>query len=546
VEEGGHPLVRLGGGGVVAGTIETDVLVIGGGATGAGVVRDAAMRGFRAVLVERVDLGQGTSGRYHGLLHSGARYVVTDPVSARECADENAVLRRVAAGAIEATGGLFVTTPFDDPAYADGFLAACAASGVRAEEVDAAEALRREPRLHPGITRAFAVDDASLDIWLLLWANARSAERLGARILTYHWVTEVLRDGDAVAGVVCRDDRTGEQVRIEAGFTVNATGVWADELATMAGCRGIGVVPGRGIMIAMAHRLVNTVVNRCDLPGDGDILVPIRTVSVIGTTDTRAEDPDDLSIPAGEVQAMLDAGEQLVPGFRGARALHVWVGARPLVDPETDEDEVEDTHHLSRDLALIDHARRDGVRRFLTITGGKATTYRLMAELTMDAVCRQLGEARPCRTAEVPLDGFEEEGFLRLGDRLARQEDRLLDDQLVCECELVPRRAVRELVAREPRATLDDLRRALRVGMGPCQGGFCGLRATGILHEEGGAGAARASELLARFLAHRWSGIQPILSGDQMRQAVLDEWIAQGLLDVGHLPGAAEMDLDRA
>ena len=270
--------------------------MIGGGATGAGVVRDAAMRGFRATLVERVDLGQGTTGRFHGLLHSGARYVVTDPVSARECAEETAILKRIASATIEPTGGLFVSTPYDDPAYADGFLAACRESGVRAEEIEPARALAREPRLNPGITRAFEVDDASIDVWMLLWANARSAEEHGASILTYHWVTEVLRDGDAVTGVVCRDDRTGEDVRISAGFTINATGVWAGRMAAMAGCEGVSVVPGAGIMIAMNHRLVHTVVNRCALPGDGDILVPIRTVCVIGTTDTKADDPDALSI----------------------------------------------------------------------------------------------------------------------------------------------------------------------------------------------------------------------------------------------------------
>ena len=111
-------------------TLTTDVLVIGGGATGAGVAWDAALRGYDVVLVDRLDLAEGTSGRFHGLLHSGARYVVKDPIAAAECAAENAILRRVAAAGIEDTGGLFVTTPDDDPGYADGLAAACAASGV--------------------------------------------------------------------------------------------------------------------------------------------------------------------------------------------------------------------------------------------------------------------------------------------------------------------------------------------------------------------------------------------------------------------------------
>src|SRR5258708_505476 len=105
--------------------ISTEVLVIGGGSTGLGVVRDAALRGFRAVLVEKGDLANGTTGRFHGLLHSGGRYVVKDPVSARECIAENRVLRRIAADCIEDTGGVFVATPWDDPAYGDEVARAC-------------------------------------------------------------------------------------------------------------------------------------------------------------------------------------------------------------------------------------------------------------------------------------------------------------------------------------------------------------------------------------------------------------------------------------
>ena len=98
----------------------------------------------------------------------------------------------------------------------------------------------------------------------------------------------------------------------------------------MAGIEDVGVVPGKGIMIAMNHRLVNTVINRCTMPADGDILVPIRTVSVIGTTDIHATDPDEIPVTQAEVDQMLDDGERLVPGFREARALRVWAGVRPL------------------------------------------------------------------------------------------------------------------------------------------------------------------------------------------------------------------------
>ena len=142
--------------------IQTEVLVIGGGATGLGTAWDAALRGFDVVLVERADLVEGTSGRFHGLLHSGGRYVVKDPVAAKECVDENALLRRLMPDCIEDTGGLFVTTPDDDPAYADRFLEGCHAAsapgrGARGGR-GAAPRAAAEPRDPPRVRGAGRLD----------------------------------------------------------------------------------------------------------------------------------------------------------------------------------------------------------------------------------------------------------------------------------------------------------------------------------------------------------------------------------------------------
>jgi glycerol-3-phosphate dehydrogenase len=287
-------------------------------------------------------------------------------------------------------------------------------------------------------------------------------------------------------------------------------------------------------MIAMNHRLVNTVINRCQMPTDGDILVPIRTVSVIGTTDEHTDDADDHTVIESEVDRMLDDGEKLVPGFRQARALRVWTGVRPLFEDAKASDT--DTRDVTRAHALLDHAERDGVARFVTITGGKLTTYRLMAEETVDAVCRQLGEARACTSAAVPLPGSESGEHYKIGERLARKEAQLADEQLICECEMVPRSRLEEAMRRRQTHNLDDIRRTLRLGMGPCQGGFCIYRATGILHGLDGMSAEAANGALLGFLQERWKGMWPILYGDQLRQARLDDWIFQGILDVEHLP----------
>jgi glycerol-3-phosphate dehydrogenase len=519
--------------------LHTDVLVIGGGATGAGVAWDAALRGFDVVLVDRADLSEGTSGRFHGLLHSGGRYVVKDPVAAEECVGENAILRRVIPDCIEDTGGLFVTTPDDDPEYGDRFMEGCRAAELPAEEIAVAEALRLEPRLNPGIKRAFTVPDASIDAWKTVWAFARGAAAHGARILTYHRVIDLHRSDGAVTGARLRNELTGDEIDVEAGFTVNASGAWAAQIVKLAGIEGIGVIPGKGIMIAMNHRLVNTVVNRCTMPSDGDILVPIRTVSVIGTTDIRAADPDEIPVTQDEVDQMLDDGERLVPGFREARALRVWAGVRPLFQDERSGPAAADTRDVSRTHAVVDHRERDGVDRLLTMSGGKLTTLRLMAQDIVDAMCRQLGEDRPCRTATEQPPGNEDGSYYVLGARLRNREKRLQDEQLICECELIGRSKLEETMRRRGTENLDDIRRSLRLGMGPCQGGFCIYRATGILHGVGRLDGEHASASLRGFLQERWKGVWPILYGDQLRQARLDDWIFQGLLDVEHLPEAA-------
>lgn len=512
--------------------LTADVVVIGGGSTGIGVLRDAAMRGYRTVLVERDDLATGTTGRFHGLLHSGGRYVVSDPGSATECAEENEILRRIQPDAIEDTGGMFVTLPGDDPAYADEFLAGAAATGVPASEISVKEALRREPMINPGIQRAVEVRDASVDGWELVWGATRSAREYGGDVLTYHKVKRIESENGQVTGVICHDVRRDEEVHIACGFVLNCAGPWAGQVSAMAGAEPVAVVPGRGIMMAMNHRIVNSVVNRLVYPTDGDILVPAHTVSIIGTTDVKVDDPDDTEVPADEVQQMLDAGEHLVPGFRRMRVLRAWAGSRPLIkDPRVS---ASDTRHMSRGMAIIDHSATDDLKGLLTIGGGKLTTYRLMAEHIVDAMCEQLGDKRECRTADEPVPGAHNR-IHKVTDRLAEREENRLEERILCECELVSEKAFRQSLKDHPDANLDDLRRQLRIGMGPCQGGFCTLRAAGVACEEG-IPAERASELLEHFLDRRWKGVAPVMLGDQVRQAALDEWVAHGTLAVDQLP----------
>ena len=208
-------------------TVAWDALVIGGGATGAGLLRDLARRGMRTLLVDRSDLGTGTSGRYHGLLHSGGRYVARDANAARECIVENRVVRRIAAFAVEDTGGYFVATPDDPDDYVDAFPALCAASDVDCVEVDVAEVLRTNPTLNPRIRRAFAVPDAAVEPWSLIEGNVADAAALGSAALPYHRVVGFDRSGERLLAARVVDVRSGTEYRVMAGQMVSAAGAWA-------------------------------------------------------------------------------------------------------------------------------------------------------------------------------------------------------------------------------------------------------------------------------------------------------------------------------
>jgi glycerol-3-phosphate dehydrogenase len=560
--------------------IETDILVLGGGATGTGVAWDAALRGFRTVLVEKRDLTHGTTGRYHGLLHSGGRYVVKDPRSAAECIAENRILRKTHAHCIEDTGGFFAVTPDDEGEYPDRFKAACDKIGIPCEEISIAYALKREPLLNPRASRVFLVPDGAADSFQATHSTAQAASEAGAIILIYHEVTHLLVEGvDAdrrIVGAHVRDLARGSELEIHAQMTINAAGAWAGLIARTAGIR-VDIIPGKGTMLAVNHRIVNTVLNRCKMPSDGDIIVPIHTVSVIGTTDERVEDPENLTIEPWEVEMLLKEGDKLIPGVSSARIVRAWAGVRPLYQ----EHYSGASRDATRDMTLLDHKLRDGMAGMLTIVGGKWTTFRLMAQVTLNKASEYLGTRKPCATAITPVPGAEL-GHYWLGHRLHEVEEHHLQRELICECELVTRAMLENAARSNPTLTLDDIRRDVRLGMGPCQGGFCTYRAAGILHELSNQGekAGRAATgdaerwdvahmqspshnlqpsytkdqksapkgqnetflsgspnlLLRDFLQERWNGLLPILWGRQLKQERLDELIYVCLMNSEHLP----------
>lgn len=509
--------------------METDVLVIGGGATGGGIAFDLALRGVRVVLAEMGDLATGTSGRYHGLLHSGGRYAVRDLESAKECIDENLILRRVAAQAIEDTGGYFVLCPGDDESYVDQWLAGCAAAGIPTREVPLAEALNREPALNRDLRAIYEVPDGTCDSWDLLHALQAGAEAAGAIFLTYHRVDSFHRSADGrISGARLtnlRDDSTHD---ITCAVVVSAAGPWAAEVAAQAGAH-FSMKLSRGAMMAFNLRWVNTVINKLRKPGDGDIFVPVGTVSVIGTTSVPTDDPADTRVEAWEVQQILAEAEAMTPGISRARILRSWGGVRPLYDPGASAE----GRSAARTFTVLDHTA-DGAAGLLSIVGGKLTTYRLMAERIADMACAQLGVTRPSVTATTPLPAVHggQARLHRLRGRLDKLEHGELPGALICECEVVTAPQLLEAMRQQDVVSLNDLRRDLRLGMGPCQGGFCAYRAAALRHEAQAETPERTRALLSEFVERRFGGIKPLLWGHNLRQALLSEHIYGRILSL--------------
>ncbi len=514
---------------------KTQAVVIGGGATGAGILRDLAMRGVKAVLIERRDLANGTSSRFHGLLHSGGRYAVKDPESAAECVAENAVLRRIARQCVEDTEGLFVRLPEDDAAFETEWLAACRALGLPAAPLPPAEALRLEPGLTPRLAAAYRVPDAAIDGFRLCWQNVASAVRHGGELRTYTEVVAIERAGGRVAGVVVRDAVSGATSTIACDLVINAAGSWVGEVAALAGA-AVDVEPDRGTLIAFNHRFAGRVVNRLRPPADGDIFVPHGSVVIFGTTSAAADNPDDTAPRGEEVNALLRLGEPLFPDLPRYRILRAFAGTRPLYTGGHGAA----GRAASRTFAVLDHSR-EGVHGLISVVGGKLTTYRLMAEKTVDLACGKLGIAVPCRTAAEPLAAGPAPGLLaaarkyfpaggaelaaaRLGDAFGAVVGRLGDDPanaaLICECERVTLGEIKEVAACATTHGLGDIRRRTRLGMGTCQGAYCGFRGVAAVCAAGLADKPAAG-LLGDFLEERWAGVRPVLWGTQLREQEL-------------------------
>ncbi|MBX6363884.1 MAG: glycerol-3-phosphate dehydrogenase/oxidase [Gemmatimonadetes bacterium] len=391
-----------------------ELLVIGGGATGLGVAVDAASRGYRTLLLEQSDFAKGTSSRSTKLVHGGVRYLRQGNVSlVVEALKERGLLLRNAPHLVRNLP--FVVPSYDwweGPFYGIGLkmydLLAGRQGIGRSHLLSRRRTLELIPTLEPeGLTGGVIYHDAQFDDARLAIDLARTAAAHGAVLLNYVVVTGLLKVRDEVAGVHARDLESGRELELEARVVVNATGVFADRIRRMddAAARDL-ITPSQGAHI---------VLDRSFLPGDSAIMVP-KTADgrvlfaipwhdrvVVGTTDTPVHDVTLEPRPfAEEIEFLLEhAARYLVQDPRPEDVRSVFAGLRPLVGGE---EQGSPTSALSRDHTLS--ISRSGL---VTITGGKWTTYRRMAQDTVDHAATIAGlDDRPCITRDLPIHGHDE------------------------------------------------------------------------------------------------------------------------------------------
>ncbi|MGH7671216.1 MAG: glycerol-3-phosphate dehydrogenase/oxidase [Gemmatimonadaceae bacterium] len=386
-----------------------DLLVVGGGVTGAGIARDAALRGLRTLLVEKDDFGGGTSSRSSRLIHGGLRYLEHGQLKlVFEASAERRRLLRLAPHLVH-------PLRFVWPVYAGARVPFWkVVAGVtlydtlavfrnvhRHHRLSAHGVLAEEPALSPdGLRGGVSYFDAATDDARLTLANVLDAERAGAVVLNHAAVRSFVIDGGRVVGAHLTDGLAGETTEIRARATVNATGPWSDDVRRLEGAADRPRVRGsKGVHILVPHaRVGNHAALTLLSPTDGRVMfaLPSSSFTVFGTTDTFTKaSPDQVRAAEDDVAYLLRAANTFFPSARLDRGdvVSAWAGIRPLVATAAD----------SPNAASREHAITVTPAGVVTITGGKLTTFRIMAEQVVNVVCRRLGTGRSAITAHAPL-----------------------------------------------------------------------------------------------------------------------------------------------
>ena len=530
---GEHRRARPGGGAaahVSPAPSAHDVIVVGGGVTGAGVARDLALRGVSVLLLEQHDWGGGTSGASSWMIHGGPRYLEFDWETTRLSCEDAGHIVTIARHLVHRVVFLIPVLPGDKnnlermetamEVYDRFQPLKHARPHVR---LTAAEALAAEPGLTPSLVGAVTMVVWGVAPPRLVWETVLDAVEHGTRALNHARVTDVLRDGQRVIGVRYRHG--GAEVEARAPVVVNATGPWSPAFAAMAG-QDVRLRPAKGIHIVYDRRLSNFAISGESIDGRDLLVVPHGPITVVGTTDDDFYgDLDHVDVLPDEVDYLLQGVERVFPEIRRHRPVRATSGVRPTLHQwRLNEDD------LSRRYEVIEHPAAPGL---VTVTGGKLSMYRLMAEETADAVARTLGVEARSSTARTPLPGSAGEApppveLAREHGITALSASRMLKrhgvraasvlaegaraGRLACRCEALAEAELVYGARHEQVASLADAFRRVGLAAGPCVGTACLERAAEVVGRELGWSAAQRSEAVAEHRRAAWLGRAPLLN----------------------------------
>ena len=526
-----------------------DVVVIGGGVTGAGVARDLSLRGLSVLLLEKGDWGAGTSGASSWMIHGGPRYLEYDWDTTRlSCIDAGHIVT-IARNLVYRVLFLIPVLPHDRnniermetamEVY-DRFQPLKKAHPHRRLTGD--EARQAEPGLSPDVIGAVTLEEWGVDPHRLVFANVQDAVAHGARALNHTRVTDLIRDGGKVIGVRYRAS-DGAVTEARARVVVNAAGPWASEVGAMGGVE-IHLRPAKGIHIVYPHRISNFSISAESIDGRDLLMVAHAGFTLLGTTDDDFYgDLDSVDVLEDEVDYLLQGFERVFPAIRDYRPVRTTTGVRPtLFKWRRYEDE------LSRRYEVIDHAA-EGADGLITIAGGKLSMYRLMAEETSDAVCRKLAHQAESTTAARALPGNESDpapvaelaarcgvpalAVMKLQSRHGSNAEKVLDEgasRILCRCEPVTEAELVHAARHEQVRSLADAFRRVGVAAGPCAGAACILRAAEVVGRELGWSAAQRFDAAREFVRGAWLGRAPVLGHAGWAQEELAEGAMRGLM----------------
>jgi glycerol-3-phosphate dehydrogenase len=525
---------------------EYEVIVIGGGSTGTAVARDCAMRGLKTILLERDDIASATVGTCAGMISSGLKYM-EEPDIVDMCSQEVVYFKRIAQNIIMKNPILTPMLEMSDLSSGGNFAEEYSKRSASRDVppvlfLTPEDSMKIEPKLNPELIASMYFEEYFIDPFRLCMLQALDARRRGADIRTYCEVTDIKKAANNMITVQFFNRLTAEKESAGAKTVVNAGGPWADKIAGLLGAH-LELRLNKGAHVILDRRVVSVGIIARAVDGRTIYLFPHENTVLLGTTalDTW-EDPDTLVASYDEIEYLLKSMEWVVPSIREARIIRTMEGARPLV-PQWKIPEGK----VTRGYQVVDHAS-EGMDGFLSFTGGKLVMCRHMAEAATDMVCKKLGKDVKCTTHTEPLSGNEasvdvltlaaqynlsrhavERLRARRGTELGKVLELTRDHpewlSTICACEPVIEAEIRYAIREEFPQTLNDLRRRVRLGTGPCQGTLCTFKAAAILADELELSAEQFQLEILDYLAERWKGKRPPMRGEQLSQ----EEVVQGI-----------------